>query len=81
MSKTQDTTFKTADLYFAAYLQTAGVEMKGTQKENGRVFFIFSREVSDIEDLKNGWFNQTAKIGALQFTNSIKALKSIVHMP
>ncbi len=79
-STPQDPTYKTPDLYFAAFLQTAGVQMSGTVKENGRVYFIFSRGVSDIEDLKTGWFNQTAKIPALPFTNAIRALKSICHM-
>lgn len=74
-------TFKTPDLYFAAYLQTAGVEMKGTIREGGRVFFIFSTEIANIDELKTGWFNQTAKIPALPFSNAIKSLKSVCHMP
>lgn len=76
-----DTTFRTADLYFAAYLQTAGVEMKGTTRENGRVWFIFSKEIANVDELKTGWFNHTAKIAALPYANAIKSLKSVCHMP
>ncbi len=72
--------FRTPDLYFAAYLQTAGVEMKRTERENGRVFFVFDASVTSIEDLKTGWFNSTAKVAALPYTHNIKSLKSVCHM-
>lgn len=72
--------FRTPDLYFAAYLQTANVPMINTVREQNRVFFIFSTDIANIEELKNGWFNQTAKVPALAFANCIKALKSICHM-
>ena len=72
--------FRTPDLYFAAYLQTAGVTMLKSERENSRVFFVFSTEVADIEELKTGWFNSTAKIPAMTFANNIKSLKSVCHM-
>ena len=77
-TKTND--FKTPDLYFAAYLQTAGVPLKGTHRENNRVFFIFDTAISDIEALKTGWFNSTAKVPAQAYANNVKSLKSVCHM-
>jgi hypothetical protein len=79
-SKVKSIDFRTPDLYFAAYLQTAGVELKKTERENGRVFFIFDTSISNIDELKTAWFNNTAKIPALPYANNIKSLKSVCHM-
>lgn len=81
MSKIKEKdTFRTPDLYFAAYLQTAGVDLKRTDRENNRVYFVFDSSISNIEELKTGWFNKTAKVPALPFADNIKSLKSVCHM-
>jgi hypothetical protein len=72
--------FRTPDLYFAAYLQTAGVEMRRTDRENSRVYFVFDTSISNIEELKTGWFSNIAKVAAQPYANNIKSLKSICHM-
>lgn len=72
--------YKTADLYFAAYLKTAGVEMKKTERVGQRVFFIFDGSLSNIPELKDGWFSDKAKVSPLSYSNNIKALKSMCHM-
>ena len=72
--------FKTPDLYFAAYLQTAGVEMKRSDRENGRVYFVFDATISNIDELKTGWFSNQAKVAAQPYAHAIKSLKSICHM-
>jgi Domain of unknown function (DUF5659) len=72
--------FRTPDLYFAAYLQTAGVEMKRTDRENGRVYFVFDTTICNLDELKAAWFNNTGKVPAQPFSNSIKNLKSLVHI-
>lgn len=72
--------FRTPDLYFAAYLQTAGVEMKNTEKENGRVYFIFDTTISNVDELKTAWFNNTGRVPAQPYAHAIKSLKSICHM-
>ena len=77
-----DNEFRTSDLYFAAYLQVAGVTMLRTDRNgNGKVSFVFDKSVSNVEELKNAWFAHTGKVPALQYANSIKTLKSICHMP
>jgi hypothetical protein len=74
--------FRTSDLYFAAYLQVAGVAMVRTEKNgSGKVSFIFDSSVSNTEELKNAWFGQTGKVPALPYANAIKTLKSVCHMP
>jgi hypothetical protein len=80
MKKDGKNEFRTPDLYFAAYLQTAGVEMRRTDRENNRVYFVFDTSIANIEELKLGWFNKTAKVAALPYADNIKSLKSVCHM-
>ncbi len=72
--------FRTPDLYFAAYLQTAGVEMKRTDREGGRVYFIFDSTITNIDELKTAWFSNTGKVAAQPYAHNIKSLKSVCHM-
>jgi hypothetical protein len=73
--------FRTSDLYFAAYLQVAGVQMLRTDRNaTGKVSFIFDMSIANIEELKGAWFNQSGKVPALPYANAIKSLKSICHM-
>jgi hypothetical protein len=76
-----DPDFRTSDLYFAAYLQTAGVEMKKTERgdSNGKVYFIFDTSIVNIEELKTAWFNNTGKVAANPYAHNIKNLKSVCH--
>lgn len=74
-----NTGYRTSDLYYSAYLKVAGVPHIGTEREGGRVFFIF--ENSDaLRDLKDQYFNRTAKVPALTYADEIKAMKVLTHM-
>ena len=74
--------FRTSDLYFAAYLQVAGVPMARTERNgNGKVSFIFDVSVSNVEELRTAWFNRSGRVQALPYADTIKSLKSICHMP
>lgn len=80
--KAADEFFRTPDLYFAAYLQVAGVQMVRPERNgSGKVTFVFDTSISNIDELKHAWFSQTGKVAALPFANAIKSLKSICHMP
>jgi hypothetical protein len=73
--------FRTADLYYAAYLQTAGVEMVRTDREaNGRVYFVFDSTIANLDELKTAWINNTGKVAAQPYAHNVKSLKSVVHM-
>lgn len=77
----RESEYRTSDLYFAAYLQVAGTKLLRTDRNaTGKVSFIFDTSISNIEELKNGWFAMTAKVEALPYANSIKTLKSLCHM-
>lgn len=72
--------FRSPDLYYAAYLQTAGVAMIRTEREsNGRVYFIFNTELANMEELKNAWFNNSGKVPALAYSMAVRSLKSLCH--
>jgi len=80
--KNNENEYHTTDLYFAAYLQVAGVRMIRTDKQgSGRLSFVFDDTISNIEELKTAWFNQTGKVSALNYANTVKNLKHICHMP
>lgn len=71
--------YRTSDLYLAAYLKVAGVVLHGTEKERGRVFFLFDNlDPSTIHRLKNQYFMDQSKVSALSYAQAIKVLKSMV---
>lgn len=72
--------FSTPDLYFAAYLQTAGVELVKHERYEGRIYFFFDTSISNIEELKTAWFNNSGKVAAQPYAHNVKSLKSICHM-
>lgn len=80
MKTQQPGTYRTSDLYMAAYLQTAGVEMLRTDRDGNRVYFVFDSSVANIEELKTAWINNTGKVPAQPYSFNIKALKSLCHM-
>lgn len=73
--------FKTSDLYFAAYLQVAGVRMAKTERNgSGKLTFCFDLSISNIDELKQAWFSQEGRVPALPYANAIKSLKAQCHM-
>jgi hypothetical protein len=76
----QDSEFKTTDLYFAAYLQTAGVQMLRSDKRDKRLSFVFDATTSNIHELTNAWVNRSGKVSAISYADAIKGLKHLCHM-
>ena len=77
-----DSTYRTSDLYYAAYLKVAGVPLKGTEAAEGsrRVFFVFEgQDPGVLRDLKDQYFMDKAKVHALSYAQAIKVLKSLLH--
>lgn len=72
--------FCTPDLYFAAYLQTAGVELTRHERFEGRIYFFFDTSISNIDELKTAWFNNTGRVAAQPYAHCVKSLKSVCHM-
>jgi len=69
--------YRTSDLYYAAYLKVAAVPfIEAVREPGGRVVFIFG-EVEGMRDLKNQYYNRTAKVVALNFADEVKAMKAL----
>lgn len=82
METTAQTTghYRTSDLYYAAYLKVAGVNFVGTNREGGRVYFLFEEggPVS-IKELKQEYYNRRGKVAALTYSDEIKVMKALTH--
>jgi len=79
MTYTETEKYRTSDLYFSAYLKTAGVPFLTTERNGRKVIFVFERS-SSIKDLKREYFNRTARVPALTFVDEIRSLKSLTYI-
>ncbi len=77
-----DQNYRTADMYYAAYLRVAGCNLKDTVKEQHgaqkRVYFLFENN-PNMRDLKVQYFNRTAKVPALQYADEVRSMKALTH--
>lgn len=75
--------YKTSDLYFAAYLKTAGCRMIDhiqVDYDNGfKVFFVFEKNPL-IHKLKVEYFDRTSKVVALDYADNVRSLKSYLFI-
>lgn len=75
-----DSTYKTTDLYYAAYLRVAGVVFVDTIRESGRVTFLFEDQGPiAMRDLRKAYFADTAKVPPMAFVQAIKTMKSLTY--
>jgi len=74
-----DTAYRTADLYYAAYLRVAGVPFLGTERDGKRVTFLFEDIGTPLHDLKRGYFSDSARVPALSYVQMIRTMKTLVH--
>jgi len=72
--------YRTSDLYYAAYLKVAGVKLIGTDRDGGRVYFVFEEgDGSSLRELRDQYYNRTSKVSALTYSDEIKVMKSLTH--
>jgi len=74
-----DGLYKTADLYYAAFLKTAAVEFVTTERDGQRTIFVFQKP-ENLRALKTQFFTRQAKVSAMTYADEIKALKTLTHM-
>jgi hypothetical protein len=78
-SPTEDRTYRTSDLYYAAFLKVAGVRFVETVREGSRTHFVFEHQ-EGLRALKNQYYGRTAvKIQPLSFADEIKTLKTLTY--
>jgi len=73
-------TIRTSDLYFAAFLQSAGCKIVKTEKDGTKNIFHFQDDLN--RNLKDAYFNEgeESKIPALKFSNAVRSLKTMVYV-
>lgn len=74
------TRFKTSDLYYAAFLKTAGFELVELAKEKNRKLFVFEDGSGLIVKTQTDYVNGTSKVSAKDLIDNIRALKTLINM-
>jgi len=78
METADEKTYKTSDLYYAAYLKVAGVKFLETTRVNSRILFVFEMQ-EGLRDLKGQYYSRTAKVPALTYADEIKTMKTLTY--
>jgi len=75
-------TFKTSDLYYAAFLKTAGFSLLQLEKNTDKrqMFFIFEDSSGLIRRTQTDYINGDAKVSAKDLIDNIRALKTMINM-
>ena len=68
--------YRTSDLYLSAFLKSKGIILQSTEKETGKVIFIFQNE-GNIKDLINKYFNDS-DVGVLSYKAALRDLRTII---
>ena len=55
------------------------MEFVGTEREGNRVHFVFVSP-EGLRDLKNQYYNRTAKVVALTYADEVKTMKSLTFL-
>jgi len=74
--------FTTSDLYYAAFLKTAGFSLFELKKaDNGKKrFFVFEDGSGLIIKAQTDYINGTSKVSAKDLIDNIRALKTLINM-
>ena len=56
--------FTTSDLYYAAFLKTAGFNLADIKRENGKKFFVFEDDSGLINKVQTEYVNGVSKVSA-----------------
>lgn len=68
--------YETNDLYYAAFLKSAGCNLVDFRNQSGKITFVFEN-TPRIKDLMLDYSNRKAQISALDYADNIRNLKSI----
>jgi hypothetical protein len=77
-----DKVFKTSDLYYAAFLKTAGFNLIELKKNDGgrQKYFVFEDASGLIRKTQTDYINGDAKVSAKDLIDNIRALKTLINM-
>ena len=69
--------YRTKDLPEAALLYSSGKKLINSEKDNGKVWFIFSDRAS-CEELTNSFWRKEAIVNAKEFSDALRTLKDLI---
>jgi hypothetical protein len=73
--------FRTTDLYYAAFLKTAGFNLLELKRaDNKQKYFIFEDSSGLIRKTQTDYINGDAKVSAKDLIDNIRALKTLINM-
>lgn len=80
--KLNQNTLKTSDLYYAAFLKTAGFSLSCLEKSNDgkKRYFVFEDPSGLAMKTQTDYVNGTAKVSAKDIIDNIRALKTLINM-
>ena len=70
--------YSTRDYYIASFLKAKGFKLINTNKKGRDIYFIFEGR-QEIEEMLPGFYNGTEKVVAIELTNAIRNIKSLLH--
>ena len=80
--KLNQNTLKTSDLYYAAFLKTAGFSLAGLEKSSDgkKRYFVFEDPSGLAMKTQTDYVNGSAKVSAKDLIDNIRALKTLINM-
>lgn len=72
-----ENTYKTKNLYIAAYLYASGLQLVNTEKEFNEIFFLFSPK-NQAEELVDKYFKDQASINPRELFARFNDLKDLI---
>ena len=74
-------TFTTNDLFYAAFLKTAGFSLSDVKKsDNGKKYFVFEDSSGLIQKAQTDYVNGISKVSAKDLIDNIRALKTLINL-
>jgi len=71
---------KTSDLYYGAFLKTAGFVLSSLENDGRKKFFLFEDPSGLAVKTQTDYVNGTAKVSAKDLIDNIRALKTLINM-
>jgi len=78
--KLNQNTLKTSDLYYAAFLKTAGFTLAPLESDGRKKFFVFEDPSGLAVKTQTDYVNGVAKVSAKDLIDNIRALKTLINM-
>lgn len=74
-----DNELESHDIYFVAFLLISACELVRQRRQGQRVYFVFRNVGGSMNDLKNSYYSNQAKVPAHQFSQQISAVKKLLY--